>query len=233
MGNWNRALTQLNVVAEMDPGALLMAQTYRELLLCEAFRAEVFQGRRQPLLFGQPNTWLGTLLQALEHAENGHGARAHDVVMKAMDEAPARAGTVDDNSFAWLSDADMRLGPVFEIILNGKYYWVPMDNVAEISFSEPEDLRDLVWLPIQVRWINGGTSIGFMPARYPGSQTLENPYSALARRTEWIDVGDEFFTGAGQRMFTTDTGEYSLLQTRRIVFNDPGSNGDRPAAAAG
>ena len=219
MGNWDRALTQLNVVADMDPAALLMAQTYRELLLCEAFRAEVFLGKRAPLLFGEPNAWLGNLLQALTPVASGQGSEAHEIVMNAMDKANARSGLIDDQPFEWLSDADMRLGPVFELILNGKYYWVPMDNIAEMVFSKPEDLRDLVWLPVQIRWVNEGSAIGFMPARYPGSATLDDPQNALARKTEWIDIGGEFHTGAGQRMFTTDTGDFSLLQSRKIVFH--------------
>lgn len=219
MGNWDRALTQLNVVADMDPAALLMAQTYRELLLCEAFRAEVFLGKRAPLLFGEPNAWLGNLLQALTPVASGQGSEAHEIVMNAMDKANARSGLIDDQPFEWLSDADMRLGPVFELILNGKYYWVPMDNIAEMVFSKPEDLRDLVWLPVQIRWVNEGSAIGFMPARYPGSATLDDPQNALARKTEWIDIGGEFHTGAGQRMFTTDNGDFSLLQSRKIVFH--------------
>jgi len=219
LGDWNRALTQLNVVADMDNSALLMAQTYRELLLCEAFRAEVFTGKREPLLFGEPNPWLGTLIQALGHADKAEGARAYEIVMSAMDQATARSGTIDEQPFEWLSDADMRLGPVFEMILNGKYYWVPMDNIAEMSFSEPEDLRDLVWLPVQIKWVNDGNSIGFMPTRYPGEQTLTDPQSALARKTDWTDRGGEFFVGSGQRMLTTDQDEYSLLQSRKIVFD--------------
>jgi len=219
MGNWNRALTQLNVVADLDNSTLLMAQTYRELLLCEAFRAEVFAGKREPLLFGEPNNWLGTLMQALGAADQGRGAEANEIVEKAMDQASPRAGTIDDQPFEWLSDADMRLGPVFEVVLNGKYYWVPMDNIAEISFSEPEDLRDLVWLPVQIKWVNDGNSIGFMPTRYPGEATLADAQSALARKTDWSDIGGEFFVGSGQRMLTTDQGEYSLLESRKIVFD--------------
>ena len=218
-GDWNRALTQLNVVADMDPSTLLMAQSYRELLLCEAFRAEVFSGKRAPLLFGEPNAWLGSLVQALGEVEKGNGEEANAIVMKAMDLALARSGTIDGQAFDWLSDADMRLGPVFEIIINGKYYWVPMENVAQISFSEPEDLRDLVWLPVQIRWCNEGSSIGFMPSRYPGNATLEDSQSALARKTDWSDVGGNFFIGSGQRMFSSNENEYSLLQTRKIIFD--------------
>lgn len=232
MGNWNRALTQLNVVADMDSSTLLMAQTYRELLLCEAFRAEVFAGKRVPLLFGEPNSWLGNLMQALEPAAQGRGSDANEIVLRAMEQATARAGTIDGQPFEWISDADMRLGPVFEIILNGKYYWVPIDNIAEISFTEPEDLRDLVWIPVQVRWVNEGNSIGFMPTRYPGNASLEDPQSALARKTDWTDIGGDFYTGSGQRMFTTESGDYSLLQTRKIVFQDSAEPSDSAPDAA-
>lgn len=227
MGNWNRALTQLNVVADMDASALLMAQTYRELLQCEAFRAEVFAGKREPLLFGEPNTWLGTVVQALGPANDGRGAEAYDMIMQAMEQAPARAGSIDDKPFSWISDADMRLGPVFEIIINGKYYWLPMDNVAEITFSEPEDLRDMVWLPVTIKWVNEGSAVGFMPSRYPGDQTLQDHQNALARKTEWTDCGGELFTGAGQRMFATDAGDVPLMQAQKIVFSSTRNDGEQ------
>ncbi len=219
MGDWNRAMTQLNEVAEIDHEALLLAQIYSELLLCEAFRAEVFNGNREPLLYGEPTNWVAALMRSMEHSENGNGAQASALVMEAMDHAAPRSGTINDEPFLWISDADMRLGPVFEIILDGKYYWVPIENISEITFSEPENLRDLVWLPIQVQWVNSGSSGGFMPTRYPGPATLSDAQSALARKTDWTDIGEGFYTGSGQRMFTTENDEYSLLQTRKIVFD--------------
>jgi len=54
LGQWERALNQLNVVGEMDALALPMVQTYREALRCEIFRAEVFTGRRSPLILATP-----------------------------------------------------------------------------------------------------------------------------------------------------------------------------------
>jgi type VI secretion system protein ImpE len=59
-----------------------------------------------------------------------------------------------------------------------------------------------------------------MSTRYPGADTLADNQTALARKTEWKDIGSEFFTGIGQRMFTTDAGDVSLLQTRKIVFTE-------------
>ena len=49
-GQWERALNQLNVVGEMDATSLPMVQTYREAIRCELLRAEVFAGRRSPLV---------------------------------------------------------------------------------------------------------------------------------------------------------------------------------------
>src|SRR6059058_2795799 len=64
-GQWSRALTQLNVAGELEPEALPMVQTYREAIQCEALRAEIFEGRRAPLIFGEPQDWLGLLVEAL------------------------------------------------------------------------------------------------------------------------------------------------------------------------
>ena len=40
-GEWERALEQLTLAGQLDPAALLMVQTYREALRCEALRAQV------------------------------------------------------------------------------------------------------------------------------------------------------------------------------------------------
>ena len=66
MGQWERALTQLNVAADLDPSAVAMLKTYQEALRCEILRTDVFAGRRTPLLFGQPAEWLALLGQALK-----------------------------------------------------------------------------------------------------------------------------------------------------------------------
>src|SRR5687767_9666279 len=58
LGQWERALNQLKVASELDPAALAMAQMYGEAVRCEAIRAEVFAGKKSPVVFGQPEQWL-------------------------------------------------------------------------------------------------------------------------------------------------------------------------------
>ncbi len=216
-GVWNRALTQLNVAAEMDNDALLMAQVCRELLKCEGFREEVFSGKRSPLVFGEPSDWMATLLQGLEPAAQGDGAKASALSSRAFDSAPVSIGEINDEKFLWISDADMRIGPTLEAIVNGKYYWIPFNNISKVVLEPPQDLRDLVWISAKFTWRNEGEAFGFIPSRYTDS--IDDDALALGRRTEWQDLGQEYFIGKGQRVFSTDQGDYPLLETRSIKFN--------------
>src|SRR5262245_28750585 len=53
-GDWDRALNQLSVAAELDAGALPMLHAYSAAIQCERLRAQVFSGQRSPLVFGEP-----------------------------------------------------------------------------------------------------------------------------------------------------------------------------------
>jgi type VI secretion system protein ImpE len=232
-GQWDRALTQLNVAHELDPAAGIMGKAYQEILHCEAIRRSVFDGTRTPLVFGDPQPWFAQLLEALRLEGKGQQDAANELRLKAFEEAPATAGTIqtinrsgppgsdpetEETSFQWLADGDSRLGPVIEFIINGRYYWAPQHHVAEIVVEAPADLRDLVWVPAHFRWANAGEAVGVIPTRYVGSEASEDGAVQLARKTEWKEVAEGLYEGLGQRTLMTDAGEYSLLDVRRITF---------------
>lgn len=219
LGQWDKALNQLEALAGLDPESLDMVTMYRTVLECEALRSEVFRGNRTPLIFGEPDHWLALLLQALNHAARGEFAQAAVLRSEAMDEAPATAGTIDGEPFEWIADADSRLGPVVEAVVNGRYYWVPMHRIQRIDLEAPEDLRDVVWMPARFVWANGGELVGLIPTRYPGSESVADDAIRLSRKTEWQDLGEGCFAGLGQRMLVTDSGEYALMDVRHIEFN--------------
>ena len=140
---------RLNVVGEMDATSLPMVQTYREAIRCELLRAEVFAGRRSPLVFGDPEPWVALLLDALRLTATAQYARARATREQAFEAAAAVAGTLDEQPFEWLADADPRLGPMLEAGLNGRYYWIPWQRIRAIQLEQPADLRDFVWAPAQ------------------------------------------------------------------------------------
>lgn len=221
MGQWERALTQLAVLGEMDASTLPMVQTYREALRCEALRAEVFAGRRSPLIFGDPDPWIALLLEALRLTAEGHHPQARSIREQAFEAAPTLPGTVDQQPFAWIADADSRLGPVLEAIINGRYFWVPFQRIRALKLEAPADLRDLVWMPAYFTWSNGGETVGLIPARYPNSQNSSDPLLQLGHKTEWIEQPEELYIGVGQRMLASDRGEYPLLDIRLLRLEGP------------
>ena len=79
---WDRALSQLQVAAQLSPLAIPMAQTYREAIRCELYRAEVFAGRRQPSLLGTPPGLDGPLLEALKLLADGPRRRGRDAARR-------------------------------------------------------------------------------------------------------------------------------------------------------
>ncbi len=217
-GDWDRALNQLNVAGELEASALPMVQTYREALGCEALREQVFAGERSPLIFGDPEQWIALALEAVKLDAQGDHKAAAAMREEAYEAAPATPGTVNGEPFDWLADADSRIGPFFEAVLNGGYYWIPMHLVASVTIEPPEDLRDLVWVPANFSWANGGQSIALLPVRYPETQRSSNDVLRLARRTEWEEKGEGSYFGLGQRMFATDQKDYSLLDLREVTF---------------
>jgi len=219
MGQWERALTQLNVAAELDAATLAMVAMYRQVIACERFREDVFLGRQDPVVFGKPEEWVALLLSALKLTAQGEYAKSQELRNQALELAPAVSGKIDGTEFEWLADSDVRLGPVLEAMVEGRYLWVPIQNIASIDIDQPVDLRDVVWLSAHFTWINGGESYGVMPGRYPSSYDNDDPLLALSRKTIWEDCGNELFLGLGQKLLTTEITDYPLLDVRSIQFD--------------
>ena len=206
-------------------------------LRCEKIRAAVFQGRRSPMVFGEPEAWLACLVESNLRAAAGETDLAHSLARQAFDAAAASAGTIDGVRFNWIADADSRLGPVLEAMVNGRYYWVPFSRLAEVRIEPPTDLRDIVWLPAQLHFLNGGEVLAMLPTRYPGSERSDDAQIVMARKTEWRRDGspsgdEERWLGLGQRVLATDHGDHDLLTVRSIEFvqTPEGGSPELPAA---
>ena len=232
LGQWDRALAQLGVAGELDPAAIPMVQAYGDAVRCEPLRAEVLAGKRTPVLFGDPEPWVALMFEALKREGAGEFAQAVSLRAEAFEQAPATTGsivTVADEpqgdeppagtAFEWIADADSRLGPILEAVVNGRYLWIPLQRVQRIDFEAPADLRDLVWAPVHLIWANGGEAMAMLPVRYPGSEAVDDDAIRLARRTEWNEIGDGTFHGLGQRMFATEAGESAILELKRIALD--------------
>lgn len=245
MGQWPRALQQLKVCGELDASTAPMVGTYTPALQCEALRTEVFAGRSTPHVFGPPAGWVALLVQALQLDAAGHTAEAALARSAALDQAPASSGRLNEEPFSWIADADGRLGPVLEVIINGRYGWLPFEHLHMLTLEPVVDLRDLVWAPAQLTLSNGAETVALLPVRYEGStqsdsgstpphaQPAANPAWLMARATDWRPLGAPPVMsatggtevgpsrGMGQRLLATDAGDTPLLALRRLVIDPP------------
>jgi type VI secretion system protein ImpE len=231
LGQWNRALNQLNVALELDAAMLPMVQTYREAIACEALRMQVFAGQKVPMLFGEPEPWVALLIEALLREGRGEPDAARQLREQALEQAPASAGSVDGQAFAWIADADSRLGPVIEAVINGRYYWLPWNRVSRVDIDPPQDLRDAVWMPAHFQFTNGGEVVGLIPTRYPDTDIAAGGLAALSRRTDWHETTSGLCVGLGQRLFATDVADFALMDVRSVLMAEQPAEAP-PAAPA-
>jgi type VI secretion system protein ImpE len=231
IGDWKRAITQLKVSAELDAMATSMAQTYREGIICEVYRERVFAGDKEPLIFGEPQEWVALLMQSLKALADGRAGDAASLREKAFEAAPAVTGSLNGEAFSWIADADMRLGPILEAVVNGRYFWMPFNTMQKITADLPKDLRDCVWMPVNIVLKNGGDIVALIPTRYAGTAERGSDAAKLARATDWVDAGGETWVGLGQRLLATDAGETALMDLRMLTIDQPEEAGPDEAGA--
>jgi type VI secretion system protein ImpE len=193
-----------------------MAQTYEAVISCELTREQVFRGEGSPTVLGDPGPWLPSLIAATNLLCQGQPQAAVKLRDAALDAAPESEGSLNGKPYAWIADADPRLGPVLEVFVNGSYLWVPFEKLHALRLEAPTDLRDQVWMPASLTWSDGKEAHGFIPTRYPGSATATDPALALARRTEWRDAAPGWSLPLGQRVLVTDSDEIALMDVRSL-----------------
>ncbi len=222
LGAWDRAAKQLDVIAKMDDSALAMVHEYRAAIECERYREEVFSGNKDPIFMGKPDEWQALILQSLKSLSEGNESESDKLRMQALEMAPTTAGSINGDAFEWIADADTRLGPLLEVFVEGQYRWVSFAKIKRIAIEAPENLRDFVWMPAHIQWETEGESYILIPTRYPFSAE-QSDQLALSRKTEWVEKGEGGFVGFGQRLFATNSNDYSLLDIRDVFFEQDSS----------
>ena len=220
LGQWDRALNQLNVSFELDASTLPMVQTYREAIACETLRLQVFAGQKVPMLFGEPEPWIALLIEALLREGRNEPDAARQLREQALEQAPTTSGQLDGQPFSWIADADGRLGPTVEAVINGRYYWLPWSRLSKVEIDPPQDLRDAIWMPAHFQFTNGGEVVGLIPTRYPDTPRAAGDALAHSRRTDWRENAAGVFVGLGQRLVVTDQAEVGLMDVRTVTLDE-------------
>lgn len=219
VGDWPRALKQLQVATHLAPDFAQTAHVYRDLIRAEVFRADVIKGARGPGALLPSPDWMTPLRNALALAEAGDTDGADRCRQQAFSEVPDSRGTLDGSPFDWITDSDTRFGPTCEIVSGGRYAWLPFAQLRKLETGRLAGLLDLVWRSVTVTLVDGTVCRGFTPVRYPGSER-GNDALQLAHETHWSDVGETGIIALGQKTWTTTTGDVGLLDVSTLVTGD-------------
>lgn len=140
-------------------------------------------------------------------------------------EPPAITGLLNGKPFQTLEDADPRLGAKLEMLVAGGYMWIPLEHVAWIRIEPPRRLRDLLWIPAQIRTGPAfkGRELGevLLPALYPLSWRHPDDVVRLGRVTVWEEREDGTAMPAGQKTLLVDGEEVPILELRSLEIHPP------------
>lgn len=220
---WERAIQQLQVFAQLNPQHVQAAQAYRDLIRAERWRAKVFGGLAQPGFVTDPPSWVRNLAEALRLTAAGQTDAADAMREAALDQAPLVRGGGANHSFEWIADSDSRLGPVCEIVTAGRYRWLPFSDIAAWEIGRPAALVDLVWAPCSLTLVDGTRSRGFMPARFPAATDAVYDSAVLdalrlGNTTVWTDVGRSGVIAQGRKTWATSGGDVGLFELDVCTF---------------
>jgi type VI secretion system protein ImpE len=235
-GQWERAIQQLQVFAQLNPQQVQAAQAYRDLIRAERWRGRVLSGLAQPGFVVDPPSWVENLAEALRLTAVGQPDAADAMREAALDQTPLVSGSGAGHSFEWIADSDSRLGPVCEVITAGRYRWLAFSDIAAWEIGRPATLIDLVWAPCSLTLVDGTKAHGFMPARFPVvADTVHDCATLDALRlgntTIWTDVGRTGVIAQGRRTWATSAGDVGLFELETCAFAHNASDATAHAVA--
>ena len=214
-GDLDRAAKQIDVVnyGELERDSAVL--TYRKLIDAERLRRRLFSEGLEPKFFQDPPPHVKQRLEAVNLLRDQRPKEAAELLAQANAAVLNVKGELNGKPFQSLRDCDDLFASVLEVMAQGAYYWVPLDQVVSILASAPKFPRDLIWRPIKLEMASA-TGDAFLPALYPGSHEHSDPLVRLGRTTDWKETDGGPVLGVGLRTFLADDDPTTLLEWRQM-----------------
>jgi type VI secretion system protein ImpE len=217
-GDLDRAQRQIDAVQygelELDAAVLI----YRKLLDSERARRRLFSESLVPRFFGEQPEHVHWRLEGINRLREHRPAEADELFTKANAAVPERKGQLNGKPFQSLRDCDDLFAGVLEVMAQGGYYWVPLEQVDSVTLNPPKTPRDLLWAPARLEMKDSSGNV-HLPVLYPGSQEHPDNQVRLGRMTDWKAEEGGPVRGVGARVFLADDDDMNLLSWRELVFS--------------
>lgn len=217
-GNLERADVLLDAAGQMDPGASLIVAEFRQLLRAEMARRQFFRDGRVPEFLAEPGPVEQALLAALVAQRAGDFPAARAMAEKAEAARKPHPGLSDSIEFDDFRDvSDLTSGVLEVLTTTGKYYWVPISRVSEITFHKPARPRDLAWRRASLSVADGPDGDIYIPAIYFSEDASLGADYRLGRATAWSE-GEGAVSGIGQREFLVGEASVPIMELGALRF---------------
>lgn len=226
-GDYQRAARQLDVIGHQNATMALGVQVYRSILTAEEARQRLFaEGRRPDFLFDPP-PYVSLHLEALQRLRVDRSDEAEALLEQSVHARPSLHARLDGRLCEDFRDADDLLAPFLEVIVGGRYVWLPFTQILHLHIAPPRRLRDLLWASATLESPYGPVGEVFLPVLYVGSSTHTDERVRLGRMTDWQRLSAGLVRGVGQRLFLADGEDRAMLEARDIEFEvaAPGPQG--------
>lgn len=217
-GDWDRAEKQLDVIGHQDPQAAIGSLIYRQNFKAEKDRARYFSDSLQPGILAPPPPYVENLIKANNRIREGNTAEARGILDNIEEERPAFKAMVNGREVSDFRDYNDLTMCIFEVIFKDQYVWLPMEQISSINFFKPKSLRDLFWIQAEIELVEGTKGEMFIPSLYCNSWKHDDDQVRLGRKTDWHDLGDDIFVGAGTRLYWMDGEDRSVFELETIEF---------------
>lgn len=216
-GELDRARRQIDALKFDAPDREAAAQVYRRLLDAEEARRKVFDEGTAPGFFGDPSAHLKLRVEAAGLLRLGRRAEADARLAEADDVTPPVRGTLNGKPFETLRDSDDLFSGVLEVMAQGRYYWVGLDQVVTVAMNPPAYPRDLLYAPARLELADQSGEV-FLPVLYPGAYRHDDDQVRLGRVTHWDAAEDGPVLGVGARVFLAGDDDATLPDWRELVI---------------
>ncbi len=218
-GDWERVDRQLEIAADQDPARTVAIAQFRQVLRAEMARRQTFEEGRLPQFLAPPPPHIEKALRALAALRAGDGPEAVALLAEAEAQRPAVPGVCDDQTFDDFRDADDLTAGLLEVLTaTGHYHWVPLTDIAQITFAPPQRPRDLLWRQARLSVRGGPDGDVFIPALYPTMPPDADDAVRLGHATAWSDSPDAPVRGIGQRLFLAGDRDVAITAIGTLRF---------------
>ena len=224
LGEFDKALSHLKVLAGQDSERQPMFASCQNLLTAENERLAVKSGKTLPAFLPDTPPCFGEYQQLLSLLAAGKGGESDGLREKLTSEFGSVSGTINGSPFQKFSDTDTSLTWFLETFVHERYLLVPFAAIRELTIARPASFLDLCWISAQITMWKDGLSLNcYLPVLYARSFEAEDEMIRLGRTTSWSSLGGSAIQGAGQHVFETEQKDYGLLEIREMTFDYQGS----------